>query len=48
VRGGKSFRWAGRYEADWNTRTTLETQLNVFEHFDPTFRIPVEFEIKVF
>lgn len=35
VADGKSFRWAGRYEADWNTRTTLETQLNVFEHFDP-------------
>jgi len=35
VAGGKSFRWSGRYEADWNTRTTLETQLNVFEKFDP-------------
>jgi sugar/nucleoside kinase (ribokinase family) len=35
VEDGRSFRWAGRYEADWNTRTTLETQLNVFEHFDP-------------
>lgn len=32
---GKTFRWAGRYEADWNTRHTLDTQLNVFEHFDP-------------
>jgi sugar/nucleoside kinase (ribokinase family) len=32
---GKTFRWAGRYAADWNTRTTLDTQLNVFEHFDP-------------
>src|SRR6185295_6918680 len=32
---GKTFRWSGRYEADWNTRHTLDTQLNVFEHFDP-------------
>ncbi len=35
VAEGKTFRWAGRYEADWNTRHTLETQLNVLEHFDP-------------
>jgi sugar/nucleoside kinase (ribokinase family) len=41
VENGKSFRWAGRYEADWNTRTTLETQLNVFEHFDP--KVPAKF-----
>jgi sugar/nucleoside kinase (ribokinase family) len=41
VAEGKSFRWAGRYEADWNTRTTLETQLNVFEHFDP--KVPKSF-----
>ena len=32
---GKTFRWSGRYEADWNTRHTLATHLNVFEHFDP-------------
>ena len=32
---GKTFRWSGRYEADWNTRHTLDTQLNVFEQFDP-------------
>jgi sugar/nucleoside kinase (ribokinase family) len=35
VAPGKTFRWSGRYEADWNTRHTLDTQLNVFEHFDP-------------
>jgi len=35
VADGKTFRWGGRYEADWNTRTTLFTELNVFEHFDP-------------
>ena len=32
---GKTFRWSGRYEPDWNTRHTLDTQLNVLEHFDP-------------
>jgi sugar/nucleoside kinase (ribokinase family) len=35
VAAGKTFRWACRYEADWNTRHTLDTQLGVFEHFDP-------------
>ena len=35
VAQGKTFRWSGRYEADWNTRHTLATHLNVFEHFDP-------------
>ena len=38
---GKTFRWAGRYEADWNTRHTLDTQLNVFEHFDP--KVPADY-----
>ncbi|MDF1800432.1 MAG: PfkB family carbohydrate kinase [Planctomycetota bacterium] len=32
---GKTFRWGGRYEADWNTRHTLFTDLGVFEHWDP-------------
>ncbi len=35
VAEGKTFRWGGRYEADWNTRHTIFTDLNVFEHFDP-------------
>jgi len=35
VAAGKTFRWSGRYEADGNTRHTLATHLNVFEHFDP-------------
>jgi sugar/nucleoside kinase (ribokinase family) len=35
VDGGKTFFWKGRYHDDLNTRDTLETQLNVFEHFDP-------------
>jgi sugar/nucleoside kinase (ribokinase family) len=35
VPGGKTFFWKGRYGWDLNTRETLETQLNVFEHFEP-------------
>ncbi|MDP5121827.1 MAG: PfkB family carbohydrate kinase [Spirosomaceae bacterium] len=36
VKEGKTFFWSGRYHADMNSRDTLDTQLNVFEHFDPT------------
>ncbi|WP_025762563.1 PfkB family carbohydrate kinase [Dyadobacter tibetensis] len=36
VADGKTFFWSGRYHEDMNTRDTLETQLNVMEHFDPT------------
>jgi sugar/nucleoside kinase (ribokinase family) len=32
---GKTFRWSGRYSPDFNTRTTLDTQLNVFQSFRP-------------
>jgi len=32
---GKTFRWKGEYEDDMNSRTTLDTQLNVFADFDP-------------
>jgi len=35
VSGGKTFFWKGSYHDDMNTRDTLETQLNVFEHFEP-------------
>ena len=35
VAGGKTFFWAGRYERDLNVRHTLQTDLNVFEHFEP-------------
>lgn len=38
---GKSFHWGGRYAADWNTRTTLFTHLNVLEHFHP--KLPANF-----
>jgi sugar/nucleoside kinase (ribokinase family) len=32
---GKTFFWAGKYHFDLNMRDTLDTQLNVFEHFNP-------------
>ena len=35
VSGGRTFFWEGEYGWDLNSRTTLDTQLNVFEHFDP-------------
>ena len=33
---GRTFRWAGRYGQDLNSRETLDTQLNVFADFSPT------------
>ena len=36
VADGKTFFWQGRYDYDMNTAHTLDTQLNVFESFDPT------------
>jgi cytidine kinase len=35
VAGGHTFFWSGRYERDVNVRHTLQTDLNVFEHFEP-------------
>ncbi|MFV0390071.1 MAG: PfkB family carbohydrate kinase [Pyrinomonadaceae bacterium] len=35
VEDGKTFFWRGKYEYDMNTAHTLDTQLNVFETFDP-------------
>lgn len=32
---GKTFRWKGKYGHDLNEAITLDTQLNVFEGFDP-------------
>ena len=32
---GRTFRWRGRYGFDLNTAQTIDTQLNVFEHFAP-------------
>lgn len=35
IAGGKTFFWKGEYGWDLNTRETLDTQLNVFETFQP-------------
>lgn len=35
VAGGKTFFWSGKYHNDLNTRTTLDTQLNVLQDFNP-------------
>jgi sugar/nucleoside kinase (ribokinase family) len=34
-KGGKTFRWRGKYGYDLNEAHTLNTELNVFEHFKP-------------
>ncbi len=38
---GKTFYWRGKYSPDFSTRTTLETQLNVFAGFTP--KLPPRF-----
>lgn len=35
---GRTFRWSGVYEEDFNSRRTLKTELNVFADFEP--RLP--------
>src|SRR5262249_45364727 len=40
-KGGKTFRWKGRYHEDMNTRDTLEVHLNVLGTFDP--KLPEHF-----
>ena len=35
IAGGSTFFWSGKYHNDLNTRTTLDTQLNVLENFNP-------------
>lgn len=37
-RSGKTFHWSGKYSDDLGSRTTLDTQLNVFAEFKP--RLP--------
>ena len=39
---GKTFHWSGKYENDMNEAITLETQLNVFKHFNP--QIPEQYK----
>ena len=42
VENGKTFFWKGKYHNDLNTRTTIETQLNVLETFNPV--VPHNFQ----
>lgn len=35
IKGGKSFYWSGKYHTDMNSRDTLDTQVNVLDHFIP-------------
>ncbi|MCP4606287.1 MAG: sugar kinase [Proteobacteria bacterium] len=38
---GRTFRWSGVYADDFSSRTTLKTELGVFESFDP--KIPAKY-----
>lgn len=38
---GKTFHWAGKYEANMNNRRTLKTELGVFETFAPDLPDPL-------
>ncbi len=40
VKPGKTFHWAGEYEANMNRRRTLKTELGVFETFSPELPAP--------
>lgn len=39
---GNTFHWEGKYEKDMNEAITLDTQLNVFENFNP--ELPKEYQ----
>jgi sugar/nucleoside kinase (ribokinase family) len=43
---GRTFRWHGRYSPDLASRTTLDTQLNVFADFSP--KIPADYRSSPF
>ncbi len=43
---GKTFRWRGRYSSDLGSRTSLDTQLNVFADFRP--KIPAAYKASEF
>lgn len=42
ILAGKTFHWAGEYEANMNNRRTLLTELGVFETFTPTLPKPYQ------
>ena len=39
VKEGKTFHWGGSYDKDFNTAVTHFTDLNVFQNFNPVFKI---------
>ncbi len=39
---GRTFRWSGKYAPDFSSRETLNTELGVFENFDP--EIPASYK----
>jgi sugar/nucleoside kinase (ribokinase family) len=43
---GKTFRWHGRYAEDLSSRTSLDTQLNVFADFSP--KLPSSYQSSAF
>jgi len=43
-KSGKTFRWKGKYSFDLNSAQTLDTQLNVFQHFMP--ELPTDYRKK--
>jgi sugar/nucleoside kinase (ribokinase family) len=43
---GRTFRWHGRYSSDLASRTTIDTQLNVFADFSP--KIPAAYQSSPF
>jgi sugar/nucleoside kinase (ribokinase family) len=43
---GRTFRWHGRYSSDLASRTTIDTQLNVFADFSP--KIPASYRSSPF
>jgi sugar/nucleoside kinase (ribokinase family) len=45
-RGGRTFRWRGKYSPDMNSRDTLEVQLNVLGDFSP--RLPESYRSSPF
>ncbi len=46
VKGGKTFRWTGKYQPNMNDRETLEVHLNVFGDFNPV--LPKEYRTSKF
>ena len=42
LEGEKTFFWSGKYQNDLNTRTTIDTQLNVLKKFKP--KVPEDFK----